>query len=559
MTDKAHHEREHFFAAAKVVSGLTVVSRVFGMVRDMAIASLGATRLTSAFVLAFRIPNLFRRLFGEGALSAAFVPVFTETTEKGGPERARRLFANSMGLLAMILLALMIVGGAALLVWGALFPGHWDRQLVLKLTGVMLPFMFTICLLALGSAVLQCRGHFAYPAFAPILLNIIIIIAAWGVAPLWRGQVTHQLFIIAGSVTVAGVVQLAAVLWLLRRRGFPIRPRVRPVEPGIAQMLKLMAPMVLGLGFLQIVEFASDIIAWILSATDYAPTIHIFGRELQRPLSEGVLMRVYTAQRLYQFPMGVLAISLAVAVFPLLSRYAARGDLPNLRDSLNRALRLAIMEGLAAGVGLFLLAEPITRLVFIDLVRLLGRSTRFTPEDADVSARVLRMYSLGMWAYCTHTIFLRAFYSLKDVLTPLKVSCALVVLGPLLVALLVWVPQLGPGAFGVAMTVTAAGNVLVFAVLLRRRLGRLGGRKLATSALRSAVAAGVMAAAVVGLQNALGPAPSWLIVVTCVPAGAAVFLLAVLAMRSPELRELWGRPSRAKQTSEAGYNGAEKQ
>ena len=549
MDDGGHHERERFFGAAKLMAALTVVSRVLGMVRDMAITSLGASRLTSAFVLAFKIPNLFRRLFGEGALSAAFVPVFTETAEKSGFEKARSLFANALGLLAVILLAMVIIAGCVLFLWGTFLPGHWDRQFLLQLTGVMLPFVFTICMLALGSAALQCRGHFAYPALAPILLNIIIIAAAWGVAPIWLGQVTRQLFIIAGSVTLAGLVQLAAVLWLLRRTGFSVRPRLRPLEPGMRPMLRLMAPMVLGLGFLQLAELAGDIVAWILSATEHAPTIHLFGHELRRPLTEGVLMRVYAAQRLYQFPMGVLAISLAVAVFPLMSRYVARGDLPNLRNSLNRALRLAIMEGLAAGVGLFMLARPIASLIFV--------RRRFTPEDAAVTAFVLRMYCLGMVSYCTHTIFLRAFYSLKDVLTPLKFSCALVLIGPVLVAALVWVPAMGPGAFGVAMAAMATANVIIFAVILRRRLGRLGGRKLLASTARSVLAAGGMAAAVFALQRLQAGAPDWQIVCTCVPAGAGAFLLIALLLRSPELRELrGGRPKDAGQAAKINYNGA---
>jgi putative peptidoglycan lipid II flippase len=229
----------------------------------------------------------------------------------------------------------------------------------------------------------------------------------------------------------------------------------------------------------------------------------------------------------------VLATSLGVAVFPLLSRYAARGDVPALRDSLNRALRLAFMEGLATGVGLLVLAEPIMRLIFV--------RGRFTPEDAARAADILRMYVLGMWAFCGYQVVTRAFYALKDPKTPMKVSCAMAGLYMLVVLTLVWVPGLGPRAFGLAAALTFSLNVLLLAVILRRRLGRLGGRKLAVSAARSAVACAAMAGAVLGLKRLLAGQANWLVVAACVPAGAGVFLGAARLLRCPELAELRGR------------------
>ncbi|MCY2930265.1 MAG: murein biosynthesis integral membrane protein MurJ [Planctomycetota bacterium] len=547
MDSKEHQEREKFFGAAKLMAVLTLASRILGMVRDMAITSLGANRMTSAFVLAFKVPNLFRRLFGEGALSAAFVPVFTETAETVGHDAARKLFANALGWLSVLMGVLMVLGGVVLWAWGRFFPGEPERHLplVLSLTAVMLPFMVTICLLALGSAALNCKGHFGYPALAPLILNVFIIGATWGVAPHVGGGPAGGLFAIAASVTVAGVVQLGGIFWLLRRGGFSLRPTLRPVEPGIRQILAMMAPVVLGLGLLQICELFNDVLAWTLSGTKDSMTIRLFGLSFQAPLGEGVLVRVNAAQRLYQFPMGVLAMSLGVAVLPLLSRYAARGDLPNLRDALNRALRLAAMEGLAAGTALLVMAQPVTRLIYAH--------GHFTLADADNSAFILQMYVLGLIAYCTQTILLRAFYATKDLMTPLKISCALVGLGPLLVLSLVWIPALGPGAFGLAMTVTALANVAVLAVILRRRLGRLGGRQLARSLARSLAACGAMAGALVLIRLALAGRPDWLVVLVAVPAGAAVFFAAVFALRCPELGELFGK-RRATEPPDA-YNG----
>ena len=533
MDGDAHREREHFFTGAKTIAAVTLLSRVLGLVRDMAITRLGATRMTDAFAFASKVPNLFRRLFGEGALSAAFVPVFTETVEQRGVDRGRALLANALGLLTLVLAGLLVVAGVGLAVWGLAFPGNWDRQLVLGLLAVMLPFTLTVCLLALASAAMNCRGHFAYPAFAPIVLNIFMIAAAVLAPRVLAGNVPAQLYLIAASVTVAGVVQLAGALWVLRRAGFAVRPTLRPVQPGIGTMLKTMLPMLLGLGFLQVSEVINDAIAWTLTETPASQTLTLLGWELRKPLQGGVLMRVYAAQRLYQFPMGVLAVSLGVAIFPLLSRYAARGDRESFRDSLNRALRLAMMEGLAAGVGLFVLADPIVRLLF-------QRPPRFTQQDAATTAFVLKMYVLGMWAYCTYQMFVRAFYSLKDTLTPMKTGCLLVVPNMVLFAGLLWVPALGPGAYGVATAVTFAANTIILAALFRRRVGRFGGRKLAVSVGRSLAACAVMSAVIVLLERVLSGRSDLLIVGVCVPAGFVAFVATAWLLRAPELGELLG-------------------
>jgi putative peptidoglycan lipid II flippase len=257
--------------------------------------------------------------------------------------------------------------------------------------------------------------------------------------------------------------------------------------------------------------------------------------------------------------MGVLAISLGVAVFPLLARYAARGDLPSLRDSLNRALRLTFLEGLSTGAGLFLLAEPISWILY--------RHRKFTAQDVQQTASILRMYVLGMWAFCSYQILVRAFYALKDNLTPLKISCVLAPLDLVLVATLIWIPGLGPGAFGVATSITFAVNTIALAYLLRRRLGRIGGRQLLASVLRSLAACAAMAAALYALAlhrawSPLARAAPGVVVAVCVPAGAVVFLAAAWALRAPELAELLGplargwRRSRGESSENPGENKA---
>jgi putative peptidoglycan lipid II flippase len=441
------------------------------------------------------------------------------------------LLANAMALLAVFLTAIMLVVEVGFVIV-ALLPGPADRKLLMMLATIMFPYMVTVCLLALGSAALNCRGHFAFPAAAPIIFNVVGIIAAWWVAPILKNNLPGQLVIVAFSVIAAGVIQLIAVLWLLRRSGFSIRPRLLPVEPGIGHILKLLAPILLGLGFLQISELIQTIISWNLTATAGAPDISIFGWVLHRPLAPGVITRVNAARALYQFPMGVLAISLGVAVFPLLTRYAARNDIVNLRDSINRALRLALVEGIASGVGLFILAEPIVKVIYA--------RRNFSPADATQAAFVLQMYVLGMWSYCSYQILARSFYSLKDTMTPLKVSCALAGVNLLMLVTMIWIPGLGAGAFGLSTSLTFMINSAVLIYLLRKRLGLFGGRKVLASVVRSIIASAVMAAVVYLMRLIMKDAPNWIVVATCVPVGGLVFCGAAWLLGAAELAELRG-------------------
>jgi len=526
VSDDRAHDQRHFFRGATVIAALTMLSRVCGLVREAAISAFGATQTMGAFRVAFSIPNLFRRLFGEGAASAAFVPVFTEVAQLEGWDRARVVLANAAGLLAMLLGTIVVIGELVLLGILLLAPRTaLDAQqmgLTVQLTMIVLPFMLTVCLLAVASAALNCKGHFAYPAFAPILLNLFIIAAALLVYGLDMGDGTAGLYLLCVSVLAAGVTQLVGVVWLLRRFKLAAVPSLRPILAPTRRMAKLALPMMIPLGVMQFSAFFDRIYAHILSGGT---------------LGKGVVTWFENANRLYQFPMAILGISLATAVFPLFSRYAADNDLDGLRDTVNRALRLSLFMGIPAGVALFVLAEPTMAVIF--------RRGKFYTPDAVEAAWILRMYCMGMWAYFCNHILLRAFFSQKDTRTPLRVSVTLAAVNIALVAGLVFTPLEG-GAMGIATATTATISALVFTWILRSRWGRIGLRSIIASLGRIVIASAAMCGAILGgmamMMKSLKDSSNTqagMTLLVCIPAGAAVFLVTAWILRSTELRELY--------------------
>ncbi len=524
--DQSTSERRHFFGAARMVAALTVVSRILGMVRDMIIVPIGGATLADRFWTAYSVPSLFRRLFGEGALSAAFVPVFTDVAQRRGWDKARMVLANAAGVLAALLAAIIVLVLAGLWIAWTLAGGDWTRMVLLQLTALMLPFMFTICLLALGSAALNCKGHFAYPAFAPIMLNVVLIITAAFVAPAAAESDAGKFFVIAGGLLVAGAMQLAGVVWLLKRAGLAIVPSLWPIRPPVRRIARLMMPMFVPLGVIQMGAFADRLIALLFSGEGM-------------PLSPGVVRCLYAANRMYNVPLGILAISLATVVFPLFSRYASRNDTARLGESVNLALRLGLFMGIPAGVGLIILSEPATALIF--------QRRNFSPEDTRRAAFILRMYCIGMWAYFIRHTLLRAFFAVKDVTTPLKIAGALAVVNVAMVLGLIFTP-LRAGAIGLATAVTAIANVLILAAVLHRKLGRIGAGGILASLARTLGATACMAAAVLGVRHLLGPtgadAGIWQmgkLVAGGVVVGVVVFIAAARILGCDELKELLAR------------------
>ena len=469
-----------YLNSAKLIAACTLVSRFTGLARDIVLNHVyGQKWVQDAFNYGFLIPNLFRRLFGEGALSAIFIPIFTETLDQRGRSAAWTLLGRVAGLMTVVLVAITVLLEVGVLVVWHFKPGGAMRELQIGLTAVMLPFMIGICLLALFSAILNCLNHFAVPSLMPIVLNIMNMFGVLVVGPMLGDLLEEQIFGVAYTVLAAAVIQLLIILPVLRRHGVEFRLSLGLHDPDVRRIGRMFLPVLLGQGVLLFsVFFDAYICTYLTRGPKAPPSFTLMGHEFDYPLVEGALSAVNNAQRLYQFPLGVLAISLATAVFPLFSLYASRQDFGGLRSTLGQSMRVAIFEGVPAAVVLFVLAEPIVSLLF--------EHGRFGPDATRRAAWVLKWYAVGIPAFCCQHILLRGFYSLKDTLTPMWIGVSLVALNIVLSASLVWHPSIREAAFGISTSTTAAMHVCVSLWLLRRRLrGLIGGRLIARSAVKT--------------------------------------------------------------------------
>ena len=480
-----------YLGSARLIALCTLVSRVTGLVRDIAVNHVyGQNWVQDAFNYGFLIPNLFRRLFGEGALSAVFVPTFTEVLDQRGRPAAWVLLGRVAGLMGLALVLLTVLLELGVLAFWVFVPSGRMATLQLGLTGVMLPFMIGACLLALFSSILNCLEHFTVPALLSTVLNGMIFTGVMLVGPLLGERLEQQIYGVAGCVLLTGIIQLAIIMPVLRRHGVRFRLSLNHRDPDLRQMARIFVPVLLGQGVLLFnVFFDAQICTFLTRGPQDPAAFSFFGSQVLYPLAEGALSAVNNAQRLYQFPLGVLAISLATAALPLFSLYASRGDTAGLRSTVAQSLRLAIFVGLPSGIVVIILAQPIVSLLF--------EHGKYGSDATARAAYVLRFYGFGMAAFCCQHILLRGFYSLKDTLTPMRISCYLVALNVALNVTLVWHPAIREAAFGISTSITACLHVGISILLLRRRLhGRIGARAVLQSAAKtaSATAAGGVAA-----------------------------------------------------------------
>lgn len=505
----------HLFRQAGVVGFFTLMSRFFGLARVSAIAYLlGTTAAADAFYVAFRIPNLFRRMFAEGNLTLSFVPVFTESLHRSFKE-AKQVVDVTATLMSLILVVLCVLG-----VWGAPYLVHlvaWGFEegtekfaLTVQLTRITFPFLFLISLSALMMGVLNARKHFAAPAAAPILLNVGMIVGALVLAP----QFANPAEGVAWGVLLGGVLQWLIQVPVLARHGFLPKPDFHFRLPAVAKVVRLMGPTLYGSAVYQV-----NLLAMTLMAS-FLPT--------------GSVSYIEYADRVMEFPLGVFAVTLATVALPKFSDHGAQGQHEEISKTLRQVLSMAWLLTIPAAVGLAVLAEPILSLLFL--------RGDFTLESAQKTAQALRFFVLGLPFIAAARITTGAFYAVQEARRPVRAANLSVV-----VTILSGLILLKPLGFrGLALAVSL-GGLANFAFLLRyyrQHVGPLGVRKLLGNVGKILTSALVMGL-VLGITQHfwdLSLAPFWwrlLYVLAMVSLGAVVYLAFSFALRVDGLREVW--------------------
>jgi putative peptidoglycan lipid II flippase len=528
------------------IASLTAVSRVFGFVRDIAYSHFfGAGALLDAWTIAFKIPNLARRLFGEGAAAASLIPIYSEELHKN-PQQAKQLINTIVTVLFVILAALVLIGQSIIWAYYKFFTSTSDTKLILSLSSIMLPYMLFICLVAILSGILHVHRRFATPAAAPIVLNIFIITSIMLTGWAFKIKAEQQVFFVAFAVLVAGVVQIAIQVPSLRSAGVSIRPGWQVRSDAFKKIIFLMGPMILGLTVTQINTLADDLIAWWFSSSDEKGTSFILlGKEILFPLQRGSVSHLYYAQRLYQLPLGVFGISLATAIFPVMSSYAAKKDLRGLCKTVSDGLRSAAFIAIPATIGLVAIARPLISVAFEH-----GKFGQ-ARDDTGMVALTLLFYSIGLCGYFTQQVLTRAFYSMQDSKTPMHSALIAVMANIVLNLTLIWF--LGTGGLALSTAICSYVQVVILIVFLRRSLRKQDsdasildglGRTLVKTISASLIMAGVIVVAKLLSQGW----PNIFKLLLIVPSAALTYLAAVKLLRSEMLSLLLGG-SKSKSTN----------
>ncbi len=506
--------------AAGTVSIAVLASRILGLVREQVFAALfGAGYAFDAFVVAFRIPNLLRDLFAEGALSSAFVTVFTDYDQRLGAEKTWRL-ANNVIFCFTLFLSLVVMAG----MWfspeivrlmapefGAV-PGK--LPLTTLMTRIMFPFLVLVSLAALAMGVLNTKGKFFVPSLSSSFFNLGSIVAGVGLSLAAPRFGMDPIVGMAWGALIGGGLQLAVQLPLLWRVGFRIKLVLDFKEPGLLRVLRLMLPAVVGLSATQINNFIN---------TFYASSC-----------AQGSVSWLNYAYRLFHLPMGLFGVALMVATLPLVSRHAANHDLPALQEALQSSLSLAILVTLPAACGLIFLAQPIIALIY--------QHGQFSAMDTQQTAAALALYALGLVAFAGVKIMVPVFYALDD--TRIPVLGSFLTVGANLLFIHLFLSPLQHRAIALSTSLSVMVNFLFLAAVLYRKLSGFPVGALILKLLKVAGASLIMGLAVYWLYPL---AATWLgagllgrtlALAGVIGMGLGLYVIVVSQLRIPEFQEI---------------------
>lgn len=461
--------------AAGVVSSAVFLSRILGVVREQVFARFfGAGFYNDAWLVAFRIPNLLRDLFAEGALSSAFVPTFTGVLHKKGRSEAwflaNLVFSGLLIVLGVFTLVLLVFPKIPVLLLAAGYadvPGK--IEITANLTRILAPFLMLVAMASVAMGVLNALNHFFIPALAPALFNLALILSGFFLAPQFEGWGITPIYAMAVGALVGGLLQYAVQVPLLRRHGYRFRFRVSFHHEAVRRIARLMAPAVVGVSATEINVLVNTLLASFLQ-------------------DNGPVSWLNYAFRIIYLPIGLFGVAVGIVNLREASVYAAQQEWKNLKETVANSIKLISLLAVPSTVGLIVLAVPIVDLLF--------ERGAFTPLDTLYTAQAVIFYSLGIFSYCCVKIYAPTFYALDDPRTPVRISVTAVGVNIVVNVILVWAlpseyKYLGL-AFGTALSLTL--NALLLARNFRRKVGSLEHDQVGRAILKTVVAAVVMGA-----------------------------------------------------------------
>ncbi len=505
-----------------VVSVCTALSRILGLTRNVLMASMFGTSLVqSAFVIAFKIPNLFRRLFGEGALSAAFIPVFTEVMAREGMEKANIMAGRVMTMLAVTLSMIVLGGILVITAWLKFLPVNETTLAVLPLLRIMMPYMFFICLVALCMAILNSFNHFFLPAFTPVILNVVWIFMLIFVCPRLGDTAGERIYGVAWGILGAGAIQFCVQIPMLLKHGFNPGISFFWRDENVRKILMLMGPAAFGTGVFQINVLIDSLLALVVA--QWAPAALSF------------------AELLINLPLAVFSIALGTVLLPTFSRQVAERRPDDMKKTLNLAVRIHVFLMLPAVIGLLVLAGPI--------VRALYESGEFDSLSTIRTTRAVMFYAPGLIVFGMYKLIVPVFYALKDTATPVRVGVRVVALNLVMniAFILTWPAEYKHAGLAFATVLASAVNCFVLALILQRKIGSPGWNTIARSSGRSLAAAIVMGLVLLGsiplIEGAItamggeGKTMQILTVIISILLGLAVYFLLASKLCKSEMQE----------------------
>jgi putative peptidoglycan lipid II flippase len=527
-SENARRERANVARHAGIISLAVMASRVLGLVRDQVFAIFfGAGLYYDAFLTAFRIPNLLRDLFAEGALSAAFVTTFTQILQTKGQKEAIWLSNRIATLMILVITAISLIAW-----WHApaivhiLAPGFYDvpgkAELTIQLTRIMIPFLLLVALAAQAMGILNARGRFGIPALASAFFNVGSIVGGlllgFVVGPAIGLSAIEGM---AYGTLIGGFLQFAVQWPSLIHTGFSYRPMISISDPGVRQIFSLMGPAIIGTAAVQVNVFVN---------TNFASSII---DPATGAVANGPVSWLSYAFRFMQFPIGVFGVAIATAALPPLSRSSAQTDHDEFRQTLAHSLALVFLLCVPSAVGLAVLGRPIIALIF--------EHGQFTAFDTIQTSDALAAYAIGLAGYAAVKVLSPAFYALGDARTPMVISLGSIAVNYVMNSLLV--APFGHVGLAFSTSTVALVNFLLLALLIRRRIGGLEGSRLGMTLLKICAAAIPMAAVAWGVNefcaslSMAGIALKLVRVSASITVAAFVFYLACRLLRIEELDE----------------------